>query len=126
MTVETTIVAFQATVADQILLTLLQGLVVVGFLGVSILVTHLLVQAVQTENDGLRVRDATVVLAGAGVLFSIGFTRLVTVDNTPREGLAGIALGFAGVTYLLYTARPELFELSEQDETTTVAEDPPD
>lgn len=32
MTVETTIVAFQATVADQILLTLLQGLVVVGFL----------------------------------------------------------------------------------------------
>lgn len=92
----------------------------------SILATHLLVQAVQTENDGLRVRDATVVLAGAGVLFSIGFTRLVTVDNTPREGLAGIALGFAGVTYLLYTARPELFELSEQDETTTVAEDPPD
>jgi hypothetical protein len=68
---------------------------------------------------------AVFMLAGAGVLFIIGFTQLVTGGNVPREGLAGIALGFAGVTYLLYAARPELFELGEQDETTTVVEDPP-
>jgi hypothetical protein len=124
MTAETQLVALQATVIEQALLTVLQALVVAGFLGVSALAAHLLVRAFRSENGELRLRDARLMLGGASVLFIVGFARLVVTDGAPSESLAGLALGFAGVTYLLYTVRPELFKLADRDETATSVEDP--
>jgi hypothetical protein len=116
MLTETELLLLQTNVVDRVLLTVLQGITVVGFLGISALAAHFLVQAVRTENGDFRIRDAKIMLAGAGVLFVIGFTRLVITDGTPTESLAAVALGFTGVTYLLYTTRPELFERADRDE----------
>jgi hypothetical protein len=120
----TQLTALQTTVLDQVLLTGLQGLVVVGFLATGLLAAHLLVRAVRSETGEFRIRDARLVLVGASVLFVIGFTRLVTADTVPAESLAGVALGFVGVTYLLYTARPELFDRPDRDGTFASTEDP--
>jgi hypothetical protein len=126
MIAEGQLTVFQTTVTDQLLLTSLQGLVVVGFLGISVLVSHLLVRAVRTETGDFRTRDAKLMLAGASVLFIVGFTRLTVTDSVPAATLASVALGFAGVTYLLYTARPELFERAEHDRTPASFEEPTD
>ncbi|WP_435181252.1 hypothetical protein [Halorussus sp. AFM4] len=116
----------QTAVTDQLLLTVLQGLVVVGFLGISLLAAHLLVRAVRTDTGEFRTRDAKLMLAGASLLFVLGFTRLTVTDEIPAETLASVALGFAGVAYLLYTTRPELFERAEGDRTPGSVEEPTD
>jgi len=126
MIAEGQLTVLQTTVTDQLLLTSLQGLVVVGFLGISVLAAHLLVRAVRTETGDFRTRDAKVMLAGASVLFIVGFTRLTVTDGIPSEALASVVLGFAGVTYLLYTARPELFERTEHNGTPASVEEPTD
>jgi hypothetical protein len=104
---------------ETVLFTLLQALTVAGFLFVGVAAAHLLVRALRAEHDGrLRERDARLVLAGAVVLFVVGFTRVVgdsVVGGVESASLAAVALGFSGVTYLLYTARPGLFELPEGD-----------
>lgn len=123
MITETQLVALQ-TATDQVLLTALQGLTVAGFLGIGVLVAHLLVQAFQTENGEFRIRDARVMLAGSGVLFVTGFATLVVTDGVPTESLAGVALAFTGVTYLLYTARPGLFTRSDRDGTSASSDRP--
>ena len=120
---ETELIALQTNAVDRVLLTVLQGIAVVGFLGISALAAHLLVQAFRTENGDFRIRDAKIMLAGASVLFVIGFTRLVITDSTPTESLAAVALGFTGVTYLLYTTRPELFERVDRDEASRPVDD---
>lgn len=126
MITEAQFVALQTATIEQVLLTVLQGLVVVGFLGVSVLAAHLLVQAFRTENGEFRIRDARLMLAGAGVLFVTGFTSLVVTDGVSAGSLAGVALGFAGVTYLLYTARPELFTRFGRDGTSASTDRPID
>lgn len=123
MITETVPITLQVSVVDRVLLTVLQGVTVVGFLGISALAAHLLVRAFRTETGNLRIRDAKFMLAGASVLFVIGFTRLVITDGTPRESLAAVVLGFTGVTYLLYTTRPELFERADRDETSRTVDD---
>lgn len=111
------VTTLQASVVDSVLLTLLQGLTVVGFLVVGLAAVHLLVGALRTEHGRLRDREARALLAGAGVLFVAGFARLVVADGVPSESLAGVALGFTAVAYLLSLAHPALFELSTGDET---------
>jgi hypothetical protein len=123
MIAETQLVALQATLIEQALMTVVQGLVVVGFLGVSVLAAHLLIRAFRGENSELSPRDTKIMLAGATVLFVIGFTRLVITDGTRTESLAAVALGFTGVTYLLYATRPELFERADRDETSRPVDD---
>jgi hypothetical protein len=126
MIAEGQLTVLQTTVIDQLLLTVLQGLVVVGFLGISVLAAHLLVRAVRTETGEFRTRDAKLMLAGASLLFVLGFTRLTATDGVPAATLASVALGFAGVTYLLYTTRPELFERAEHDRTPASVDEPTD
>lgn len=126
MIAEGLLTVLQMTVTDQLLLTVLQGLVVVGFLGISLLAAHLLVRAVRTDTGEFRTRDAKLMLAGASLLFVLGFTRLTVTDGIPAETLASVALGFAGVAYLLYTTRPELFERTEDDRTSASVEEPTD
>lgn len=126
MIAEGQLTVVQTPMVDRLLLTGLQGLVVVGLLGISILATHLLVRAVRAETGDFRTRDAKLVLAGASVLFVLGLARLTVTDGIPAESLASVALGFAAVTYLLYTARPELFERVEQEGTPGSVEDPTD
>jgi hypothetical protein len=77
---------------------------------------HLLIGALRAEHGRLRDREARFVLAAAGVLFVAGFGRLVVADAAPHGSLAGVVLGFTALVYLLYLARPELFELPTQDE----------
>jgi hypothetical protein len=124
MIVQTQPVVLQTAAIDRVLLTVLQGLVVVGFLGISALTAHLLVRAFRTDNGEFRTRDARLMLAGAGVLFVAGFATLVVTGGVPAESLAGIALGVAGVTYLLYTARPELFSRPDPDGTSAATDRP--
>jgi hypothetical protein len=123
MSTETEVIALQVDVVDRVLLTVLQGITVVGFLGISALASHLLVRAFRAENGEFRIRDAKIMLAGASVLFVIGFTGLVSADGTPTESLAAVALGFTGVTYLLYTTCPELFERADRGETSGSVDD---
>jgi threonine/homoserine/homoserine lactone efflux protein len=113
----------QTTLSEQVLLTVLQALTVIGYLGVSALAVHLLVGAARRETGAFRPRDARLVLAGATVLFVVAFANLVVTDGIPHESLAGLALGFAGVTYLLYTAWPALFERPDRDATPTPTEE---
>jgi hypothetical protein len=117
MTIEALFVALQVGVVDRTLLTVLHGVTVVGFLGISALAVHLLVRALRTGNGDVRGRDVRIMLAGASVLFVVGFARLVVTDGTPAGSLAAVALGFTGVTYLFYTTRPDLFERVRRDET---------
>jgi uncharacterized membrane protein len=126
MIAEGQLTVLQTIVTDRLLLTVLQGLVVVGFLGTSLLAAHLLVRAVRTDTGEFRTRDAKLMLAGASVMFVLGFTRLTATDGIPAEPLASVALGFAGVAYLLYTTRPELFERAEDDRTPASVEEPTD
>jgi hypothetical protein len=106
----------QTDVFDQVLLVVLQGLVTVAFLGIGVVVAHLLVRALRTEYGRLRDREARFVLVGAGVLFVVGFARLVVVVEGAQGSLAAIVLGFTAVTYLLYLGRPTLFETPGQDQ----------
>jgi hypothetical protein len=119
----TELMPLQIAIADRVLSTVLQGATVAGFIGVSALAAHLLVRAFRTEGGSLRVRDAQIMLAGASLLFVTGFTNLVVSDGAPSESLAAVALGFAGVAYLLYTRGPELFERADRDETPRPLED---
>jgi hypothetical protein len=104
---------------ETVLFTLLQALTVAGFLLVGVAAVHLLVRALRAEHDGrLRERDARLVLAGAAVLFVVGFAQVVgdsVVGGVESASLAAVVLGFCGVTYLLYTARPGLFEVAKND-----------
>lgn len=113
----------QSSVADRALLTVLQVLVALALLGLGVLVAHLAVRAVRTEPGAIRLRDARLILAGAGVLFVVGFVDLVPVDGVPSGSLASLALGFAGVAYLLYTVRPALFATTDPDPERPLAAD---
>jgi hypothetical protein len=115
--------ALQAEFVDQALLALLQALVVVGFLAVGVAAAYLFVRALRTEHGRLRDREARFVLAGAAVLFVVGFARLVTVDAVAHESLAAVALGFTAVVYLLSLARPALFDVSASSENGGVSDD---
>lgn len=126
MITEGQLTVLQTTVTDQLLLSMLQGLVVVGFVGLSLLAAHLLVRAIRTDTGEFRTRDAKVMLAGAGLLFIIGFTRLTLTDGIPAEALASVALGFVGVAYLLYTTRPDLFDRAEDNRTPASVDEPTD
>lgn len=126
MIAEGQLTVLQTIVTDRLLLTVLQGLVVVGFLGISTLAVHLLVRAVRTDTGDLRTRDTKLMLVGASLLFIVGFTRLTITRGVPAETLASVALGFAGVTYLLYTTRPELFKRAEHDRPPASVEEPTD
>jgi uncharacterized membrane protein len=126
MITEGQLTVLQTTVTDQLLLSVLQGLVVVGFVGLSLLGAHLLVRAIRTDTGEFRTRDAKVMLAGAGLLFIIGFTRLTLTDGVPAEALASVALGFVGVAYLLYTTRPDLFDRAEDNRTPASVDEPTD
>jgi uncharacterized membrane protein len=126
MITEGQLTVLQTTVTDQLLLSVLQGLVVVGFVGLSLLAAHLLVRAIRTDTGEFRTRDAKVMLAGAGLLFIIGFTRLTLTDGVPAEALASVALGFVGVAYLLYTTRPDLFDRAEDNRTPASVDEPTD
>jgi hypothetical protein len=94
--------------------------------GFSLLGAHLLVRAIRTDTGEFRTRDAKVMLAGAGLLFIIGFTRLTLTDGVPAEALASVALGFVGVAYLLYTTRPDLFDRAEDNRTPASVDEPTD
>jgi hypothetical protein len=107
----------QASVVDSVLLAVLHGLTVVAFLAISLATVSLLVGALRAEHGRLRDREARIILVAAGVLFVAGFARLVVTDGVPNESLAGVALGFAAVAYLLSLARPALFDLSGEGET---------
>jgi uncharacterized membrane protein len=109
-------VLLQVNVVDSLLLTLLQAVTVAALLGVGVLTVHLLVRALRARHGRLRDRDARLVLAAAGVLFVVGFGRLVVADGAPSGSLAGVALGGAAAAYLLYLARPTLFAFGEPDE----------
>ncbi len=126
MITEGQLTVLQTTVTDQLLLSVLQGLVVVGFVGLSLLAAHLLVRAIRTDTGEFRTRDAKVMLAGAGLLFIVGFTRLTLTDGIPAEALASVALGFVGVAYLLYTTRPDLFDRAEDNRTPASVDEPTD
>ncbi len=106
----------RASVTDGALLTLLQALVALAFLGVSLAAVHLLVGALRSEQGHLGYRRARSVLVAAGVLFVAGFVRLVVVEGVPSASLAGVALGASAIAYLLYLARPELFAAPAEDE----------
>lgn len=114
--------SLQASVVDNVLLTALQGLAIVGILGFSLSGVHLLVRALRAEHGRLRNREAWFVLVAAGVLFVTGFARLVVADGVPSGSLAFVALGFIPVAYLLYLAQLALFEPSAQDKTTGEAD----
>jgi uncharacterized membrane protein len=126
MIAEGQLTVLQTTVTDQLLLSVLQGLVIVGFVGLSLLAAHLLVRAIRTDTGEFRTRDAKVMLAGASLLFVVGFTRLTLTDGIPAEALASVALGFVGVAYLLYTTRPDLFDRAEDNRTPASVDEPTD
>lgn len=109
--------SLQVSVVDSVLLTALQALTVVAFLVVSLAAVHLLVRVLRANYGRLRNGEARVVLAAAGVLFVAGFARLVVFNGVSHESLAGVALEFTAVAYLLYLSRPALFEVSTYDET---------
>jgi len=118
-------VALQASVVDSVLLTVLQAVTVVAFLLGGVAAVHLLVRALRADHGRLRDREARLVVAAAGGLFVVGFARLAITDGAPHGSLAAVALGFAAIAYLLYLARPALFEMPEQDETAGEADTGP-
>ena len=100
---------------ETVLFTLLHALTAGGFLLLGVAAAHLLVRGLRDDHDGrLRERDHRTMLAGAVVLFVLGFVQVVgasVVGEVETASLAALALGFCGVTYLLFVERPALFDV---------------